>query len=251
MTIHHLEGYLQSIYLVEETHGLMLLDGCCRADVPLIKQTITQSLKRPFTDLKLVVVTHMHPDHAGAAKQLKRLTGCKIASSKHETHWYRGLSGWLMYFTDLALARWMAKRKGKNRSSLIYWPKLKPDYQLADGDPLPHFEQWHILETPGHTDRDLSVIHQPSRRIYVADLMVKVKGRFIPPFPIFYPNRYRRSIERIVSLQPAALWLAHGEEIVFTSDDQNHLLQLAPKQPVTHWRVAKIKLLQILKSQNR
>ena len=64
MKIHTLSGYIQHIYLAEHEHGLLLLDGCSRADVETVSQFITETLHRPLSDLKLIVVTHMHPDHA-------------------------------------------------------------------------------------------------------------------------------------------------------------------------------------------
>jgi len=67
MKLHQIQGYIQSIYLAEYPHKLLLLDGACRADVETISYFITGSLKRPLSHLKLVVSTHMHPDHAGAA----------------------------------------------------------------------------------------------------------------------------------------------------------------------------------------
>ncbi|MGB2081875.1 MAG: MBL fold metallo-hydrolase, partial [Psychrobacter sp.] len=56
-----LEGYIQSSYLAVYPDKIMLLDGCCRADVPMVLDYIERTLKRPITDLKVVVVTHMHP----------------------------------------------------------------------------------------------------------------------------------------------------------------------------------------------
>jgi glyoxylase-like metal-dependent hydrolase (beta-lactamase superfamily II) len=81
--------------LIEYYDGLLLLDGCCRSDIIVLKEFITYNLARPLTDLKLVVVTHLHPDHAGAATKLRTLTGCKIASANMPTQWYRGVSGGL------------------------------------------------------------------------------------------------------------------------------------------------------------
>ena len=245
MKLHQIDGYIQTIYLVEYPDKLMLLDGCSRADIKTITNFIQQQLNRPLNHLKTVVVTHMHPDHAGAAHKLRSLTGCRIVSSMHKHHWYSGWDGWLMYFTDLGLARWVAKRQGKQTVSLCYWPWLSPDIRLKDGEPVPDFEEWQILETPGHTDRDLSVRHVPSNRIYVADLMVTVKGRYIPPFPVFYPNRYRRSVEKVLALNPDALWLAHAGEVAFSADDQAFLMDAMPRNPITHWRAAKYKLRQI------
>ena len=92
MKIHQLQGHIQSIYLVEYPKKLLLLDGCCRADISMLEQFITGNLGRSLTDLKLIVVTHMHPDHAGAAHKLRKITGCEIASANMSRQWYTGLS---------------------------------------------------------------------------------------------------------------------------------------------------------------
>jgi glyoxylase-like metal-dependent hydrolase (beta-lactamase superfamily II) len=248
MKLHHLQGYIQSVYLVEYPDKLLLLDGCSRADVPMLKRFIGEQLQRPFTDLTMVLVTHMHPDHAGAAHELRRLVGCKIASANKDKPWYRGMHGMLMHLTDIALATWVAGRLGKPRKLLWYSPVLKPDYKLTDGQCIPGFEQWQVFEMPGHTDRDLSAMHMPSRRIYVADLIVKVKERFIAPFPVFYPNQYRASVQRLIELQPSSVLLAHGGEVQLTDLDYRHLLHSAPKLPKTPWRAIKIKARRLLQT---
>ena len=247
MKIHQINGYIQSIYLIEYPDGLMLLDGCCRADIDLVEHTITQQLRRPLSDLKLVVVTHMHPDHAGGADKLRQRCGCQIASVERPRHWYGGWDGALMHLTDIFLAGWVANRMGKPKRNLWYNAKLHPDIQLTDSQYLPGFPEWQVLETPGHTDRDISLLHTPSQKIYVADLMVKVKKRFIPPFPIFHPNQYRASLYRLLHLQPQAVWLAHGGEVQLTEHDYQHLLARAPHTPRTHWRATKAKLKRLLK----
>ncbi|WP_340679546.1 MBL fold metallo-hydrolase [Paraglaciecola sp.] len=241
MKFHQLKGYIQSIYLVEYPQGLLLLDGCCRADIDELKRFITLELKRPFSDLKLIVVTHMHPDHAGAAHKLRDLIGCKIASAKTTKHWYRGLNGRLLHLTDLLLAGWVAGRLGKPKKNLWYSPHLKPDFELVDGETLPYFAEWTAVSTPGHTDRDISVLHRPSHRMYVADLMVKVKNRFIPPFPVFHPNQYRASLQKVRDMQLDALWLAHGGEVRLSENEYAHLSTVAPRLPQTPWRATKIK----------
>ena len=246
MKLHQLSGYIQSIYLVEYDHGLLLLDGCCRADVPTIAGFITQKLGRPMTDLKMIVVTHMHPDHAGAAHKLRKLTSCRIVAAKRDQAWYSGLNGAVMYLTDIILAFWVAGRLGKPKRNLLYWPVLKADIEVSDGETLPWFDEWKVLEMPGHTDRDLTLWHTPTDQMYIADLIVKVKKRFIPPFPIFHPNKYQASVERLHKFKPDKVWLAHGGVVSLTEDDYEHLFDNAPETPKTHWRQAKIKAKQLL-----
>ncbi|PKG98325.1 MBL fold metallo-hydrolase [Paraglaciecola sp. MB-3u-78] len=246
MKIHGLKGHVQSIYLVEYPEKLLLLDGCCRADISMLEQFITVELSRPFSDLKLIVVTHMHPDHAGAAHKLRKKTGCEIVSANMPTQWYKGLNGRFMHLVDIALATWVASRMGKTRKNLWYSPYLKIDYALADQAKLPGFDEWCVMLTPGHTDRDLSVLHLPSKRIYVADLLVKVKDRFIPPIPVNYPNQYRASILKVQALQPASIMLAHGGEVTLSERDFDHVLTVAPRKPFTIWTPAKNKLKRLL-----
>lgn len=239
MKLHHLQGYIQSVYLAEYSDKLLLLDGCSRADISMLKRFILEDLARPLSDLKLIVVTHMHPDHAGAAQKLKVLTGSKIAASNVSGQWYSGVDGKLMHMTDILLAKWVARRLKKPSRTIRYPRKLNADFYLGDGDCLPGFDDWKVIETQGHTDRDLSLHHLPSDKIYVADLMVKVKGHYIPPFPVFYPNRYRASLQKIILLNPASIALAHGGVVHPTKEQYQHLVDLAPSIPTTHWRSVK------------
>lgn len=248
MQLHTLNGHIQSIYLVEYSDKLMLLDGCCRADCDLVAHFITSELNRPLSDLKLIVVTHMHPDHAGGAHKLRAITGAKIATSNAPGHWYQGFDGIMMHITDILLARWVASRKGKKQGFMWYSRKLKADIYLPDGVSVPNFDEWQVHHSPGHTDRDICLHHLPSNMLYVADLMVKVKGKLIPPFPVFYPKRYLNSLLMLKTLKPDSLLLAHDGKIKFSEIDFNSLLQKAPSIPMTHWRSVKSKLQQVFKS---
>ena len=246
MQLHILKGYIQNIYLVQDDSGLLLLDGCSRADIATVCDYIQQQLGLPLTVLKLIMVTHMHPDHAGGARALKQITKAQIITGNVPGQWYSGLDGWLMHLTDILLAHWVAGRMKKSRRLIWYSPWMKADRYLNDEDQIPEFEDWRVLFTQGHTDRDISLWHQPSHKVYVADLMVKVKARFIPPYPVFYPNRYKASLNRIRQLAPDSILLAHGAEVQLTEADFDYLQQKAPSIPATHWRSVKSKLAQVL-----
>ncbi|MEN6670910.1 MBL fold metallo-hydrolase [Psychrobacter sp. B38] len=224
-----LDGYIQSIYLAIYADKLMLLDGCCRPDVPMVLDYIQTTLQRPISDLKVVVVSHMHPDHAGGASKLRQATGCRIVSAQKAKQWYAGVGGQLMHLVDTGLAYYVAKRQNRRPKNLWYSAHLHPDITLSDGDCIPGFEDWQVFETPGHTDRDLSVFHKPTHQVYTADLIIKLRHKFVAPFPIYDPAAYRQSLEKIKNLQPSKVMMAHGRHLAIDAATFDRLIADAPK----------------------
>ena len=238
-----LEGYIQSIYLVVYPDKLLLLDGCCRPDVPMTLNYIQNTLQRPISDLKVVMVTHMHPDHAGGAHKLKKATGCLIVSANKPTQWYQGVGGQIMHLVDTGLAHYVAKRQGRPFKRLWYSAHLRSDKAVQEGDVIPDFEEWQVIETPGHTDRDLSLFHLPSRQVYVADLIIKLRHKFVAPFPIYDPKAYIQSLQKIKTLRPSNVMLAHGGELMIDELTFDKLIKQAPTQRRTVKDTIRHKLL--------
>jgi glyoxylase-like metal-dependent hydrolase (beta-lactamase superfamily II) len=214
-----------------------------KADFATISDFFTVQLKRPLSDLKVVLVTHMHPDHAGCADFLRSQTGCKIVSSKNEKQWYNGFKGRFAHIVDIMLALWVAGKMRKPRQNIWYHPHLYIDITLSDQQVIPGFEEWQIFETPGHTDRDLSVMHMPSKRIYVADLIVEVKSVLSPPFPVFIPELYKQSLLKLQALQPKSVMMAHVGELCLCDDDYEQLLEKVP----SHSESSKLAIKRVIK----
>jgi glyoxylase-like metal-dependent hydrolase (beta-lactamase superfamily II) len=212
----------------------MLLDGCSRADFQTLSDFFANDLLRPLSDLKVVLVTHMHPDHAGCAHYLRHKTGCKVISFDKEHQWYRGIKGRVAHIIDMGLALWVAGKMKRPRKNIWYHPHLKPDITLQDQQIVPGFDEWQVFETPGHTDRDLSIMHMPSKRIYVADLIVKVKGKLSPPFPVYIPELYKASLLKLKALNVNSVMMAHVGELSLSDNDYEFLLNKAPDQPETN-----------------
>ncbi len=242
MQIHHIEGYIQTILLVEYPDKLLLLDGGCRCDVPVIKTFITDTLQRELTDLKLVLVSHMHPDHAGGAHLLRKQFGCKIASVGFERQWYQGVNGRIAHTIDLMLSLYVAHRKGKNIRNIYYHPDLKPDIILQHETCVPGFSDWMVHFTPGHTDRDLSFLHQPTQQMYVGDMILKLKNKFTSPFPIYQPNAYKQSLNKLLQLNISKILMAHDGYSDITPKDIQQLIDKSTNRPLTVANVIKHKL---------
>lgn len=228
-----LEGHIQSIYLAVYPDKLLLLDGGCRPDVPMVLDFIRFDLKRPISDLKAVVVSHMHPDHAGGALRLKQATGCLIISSARLSPWYGGIAGRMMHLIDIGLAHYVAHRQKKPIKNLWYPAILNPDVLVSHGDNIPNFEDWQVIETQGHTDRDLSLWHQSTGQVYTADLIIKLRHKFVAPFPIYDPKVYIQSLQKIKALKPSGVLMAHGGKLFIDDATFDQLIINAPKKPRT------------------
>ena len=250
MQLHILQGYIQHIYLVQQGDKLLLLDGCSRADIATVCDFIQLQLGLPLNALKLIVVTHMHPDHAGGAHKLRRLTGATIACHPKAQLWYAGLLGRTAHIIDVSLTWWVANRLGKPKRHIWYNPILKADMVLADEQHLPDFPNWQVIYTPGHTDHDVSLMHQPSKQLYVADLIVSVKKRLVPPYPVCHPNQYKQSLKRVNALQPSQLYFAHLPPRAGGSINFAEILLQAPTLPKNHWHSMKNRIIHALARQS-
>ena len=246
MQLHILKGYIQNIYLVQDNSGLLLLDGCSRADIATVCDFIQQQLGLPLTALKLVIVTHMHPDHAGGAHKLRRLTGAQIACHPKARRWYAGLLGRTAHVIDVSLTWWVASRLSKPKRHIWYNPILKPDVLLLDAQPLPGFPDWQVLYTPGHTDHDISLLHTPTKQLYIADLIVSVKKRLVPPYPVCHPNQYKQSLKKVSELAPSQLYFAHLPPCSCAEIDFADILEQAPTLPKNHWHSMKNRIIHAL-----
>ena len=196
--------------------------------------------------LDLILNTHWHPDHAGGAHKLRRLTGARIACHPKAPRWYSGLLGRTAHLIDVSLTWWVANRLGKPKRHIWYNPMLKPDLLLLDEQVLPDFPNWKVLYTPGHTDHDLSLLHVPTKQLYIADLIVSVKKRLVPPYPVCHPNQYKQSLKRVSDLQPSQLYFAHLPPREGSSIDFADILSQAPTLPKNHWHSMKNRIIHAL-----
>lgn len=229
--IHQINGFIQSMYLVESEEGLLLLDSGTRYDVKVVTDFIQKKLKRNVSDLKLVIVTHAHPDHSGGAAFFQKM-GIKIAAPYNLNNWYKGLSGLCTYWVDILLTYLVATRKrGKKNifENIIFPRKIKIDYSLRDQDLIPGFEKWSVIKASGHTSLDISIYLKECATAYVADNIIVSKNKVFSPYPLFEPESYKKTIQKYIDLGIKHFLMAHYGKM---SIEKNELKTLISKVSV-------------------
>jgi len=208
--LHELDGQIQSIFLVEYPEAILLLDSGCKCDAIGIRDFISLTLHRPLSDLKTCVVSHMHPDHAGGALSLRKYTGCQLVAQAEVDRWYRGIGGFFQHKVDTYLAWWVSRKRKRQKRRLIYPRAIRPDVFVQDGDIIPGFPEWRAIHTPGHTSHDICISHSETGLLYVGDVMVRIKEKLLPPFPVTLPKVMCESLSKIEQLEPTHIMMAHG-----------------------------------------
>ncbi len=208
--IHIIKGHIQYIYLIIYTDKILLVDCATRADLPKIKNYIEEKLHRKMQDIKLAVVSHMHPDHAGLAKTLQSKYKIPLLAHPYATKWYSGFGGNLQHVIDVFLA-WYVSIKQKNPPRRMWYSaKFKIDYTAKHGEKLPFFNDWEIIYTPGHTSHDISLYHKQTHVIYLGDVVLKIKDKYVLPMPVTLPELMKESLKRLSETDIKTILLAHG-----------------------------------------
>lgn len=121
-------------FLITTSAGHILLDSGFAETVPLIKQNISQ-LGFKLADVKILLNSHAHSDHAGGLAELKQLTGATLMISE----------------PDAALLANGGKNDPHFGDNLLFAP-AKADRLLRDGEEVKLGETTLIAHvTPGHT----------------------------------------------------------------------------------------------------
>jgi len=125
-----------SAWLITTTEGHILLYTGMPSSGPLIEKSI-EKLKFNPKDIKYILTSHAHIDHAGGHAYIKKISGAKVAFMREEVDLYQ--SGGKLDFHYGSV-------------SDFYFEPTKVDIVLTDGDVIKLGEiVMKALHTPGHT----------------------------------------------------------------------------------------------------
>ena len=194
-----------SAILVTGPQGHVLLDGALPQSAPLIQKNI-EALGFKMKDVKLILNSHAHFDHAGGIAALQKASGATVAHSPHGAQVLRdGTPG-----TD------DPQYDPKERA---YIPKVAQVKEVADGETLSVGPlRFTVHYTPGHTPGGTTWTWQSCEAGKCLDMVyadsltpVSTDGFHYTGGP-GYPDRsasFRKTIARIAGLKCDIVIAAH------------------------------------------
>ncbi len=148
-------------------------------------------------DVRRIVVTHAHVDHAGGLAKIVEHTGAGVWAHEREA----------IYLRDGKVPR-----SGPGPSGSFGTVTVAEEFQ--HGTVLPAAGGLRVVHTPGHTPGHVSLLHEPSGVLITGDALFNVRGiRYSPGWMCTDPALNRRSADGLGDLDFEVAAFTHGPEI--------------------------------------
>jgi glyoxylase-like metal-dependent hydrolase (beta-lactamase superfamily II) len=195
----HLLGGLApaAAYVVETSEGLVLIDTGLDGDARLLKQQM-ESLGLDWRRIRFILLSHLHADHSGGARHLRKETGAKVYAGKGDAAALRAGGPRLAFLSTFDLPR----------ATLGPTPV---DVELGQGQVIAAGDaRFHVWAAPGHTPGSVCYLMErgDQRILFSGDVIMSLlrDERCPPPldrplgtYMAYLPPRYRGSAADFLS----------------------------------------------------
>ena len=205
-----------NVALVQLDDGYMLIDTGMTFDV--LSKALDE-LGILWREIKIVLATHIHPDHIACAPRIIAVSGARLVMHRAEFEYLNSILAGETRWMDAAFGQsglpaseWETIRKsvGGMRSSLS---AIHPDSLLEGSEAIPTaLGTATVVPTPGHSLGHICLYWPARRLLYSGDHMIES----ITPNIAWMPGRdmlseYLESLDRVAALDVELVMASHGE----------------------------------------
>ncbi|NDJ61691.1 MAG: MBL fold metallo-hydrolase [Chloroflexi bacterium] len=198
------------IYMIADPDGVTLVDTGMRPAADIVLDQLAATGRRP-TDIKRILITHAHPDHADGLPKLKEASGAQVIASAVESPFVQGQQP--------------VPRPNRDDlpslAKLMYLPSTPlagapVDREVNDGDIIAEaMGGLQVIATPGHAPGHVSYWQPQQRVLFVGDVMMRLPWGLSLPVAAYTPDmdENKRSIKRLAELDARVACFGHGPPI--------------------------------------
>ena len=185
-----LGGFESNIYVINNE---LLIDAGTGFHPKLLVREL-QELGLYFEDIKRIILTHAHFDHAGGAHLFK---SAKLGAHKGDAE---------------------TIQKGDSKASMAYMfsaelKKKNVDFALDDGDLIKSGDlKLKVIHTPGHTKGSICLYDEKNKMLFSGDT-VFAEGFGRVDLAGGNSNEMKRSLEALAKLDIGMILPGHGEVV--------------------------------------
>jgi hydroxyacylglutathione hydrolase len=191
-----------NVYLVIDGKDLVVIDTGMGGNAKKIVKYI-EKIGYQSSDVSTIVLTHYHMDHAGSAKDLKKLTNAKVAAGAEDADIVSGKKPFPKAKTFLLRAV----------STLNKPASIEVEISLKEGDKIGTLT---VIETPGHTPGSIALFDEQKKAMFVGDTL-RFNGTKISAAPEQFTwdaEKENQSIEKISKRDFDVMLPGHGEVLM-------------------------------------
>lgn len=186
-----------NIYVVENDEGLAIIDTGTPGNAKKIIEFV-QEIGHQADQIKSIILTHSHLDHVGSLKELKDLTGAKVAASEEDAEY---------------ISRKKPYPKPKNplmrlAPLILRTQPVEVDLVLKDGDKIGNLL---VVLTPGHTPGSIMLYDAKRKVLFAGDTLRFKDGKISSGQNSWDATKEMASIKKISGLDFDFMLPGHGD----------------------------------------
>lgn len=193
------------VYLLDTPDGVVVLDAAIKGAGPDILAAAGGRVAK-------VILSHGHIDHRGAASELGAPVHCHPEASED----VEGDGG--RRYTDYDLLENPIARDGLPRLHEMWdGGPVATSATIEEGDEVAGFR---VIDVPGHAPGQIGLFRDDDRLLLAPDVVFTldevgqdVPARVPPPAFNWDTDLARASIHKVRELDPAVVWIGHGEHV--------------------------------------